>query len=270
MGVRSRPVRQGPANLGSPSGFDKAGAPTRPLSVVRAVSSTDRIRGSRLRRHGGRKPAWGNRRVIFRPTGPECPRPPVFPPARYARIEVEASASKSQVKVAKWPANDLCAPAPARPMPSSLPPTTRSLRTRRMPVDPCTSLSRCPRCGLPRAAGAANPFRCGACGFTYYFNTASAVAASRGCRGTAASSSAGPGNRPEGNLPCPVASPILEKLREHALRREIHEELGLELGPLTYVGSWPNRYHANGFVVPVLDLFFHARVVSPDAPRSRR
>ena len=34
----------------------------------------------------------------------------------------------------------------------------------------------CPRCAAPSDPGA-NPFRCGACGLTYYFNAAAAVAA---------------------------------------------------------------------------------------------
>jgi ADP-ribose pyrophosphatase YjhB (NUDIX family) len=129
---------------------------------------------------------------------------------------------------------------------------------------PMHQFVRCPRCGLPRAAGAANPFHCGTCGFTYYFNTASAVAAFiedgsdrclfiRRAREPA-----------RGKLALPGGFTDLDETAEQALRREIQEELGLELGSLSYVGSWPNRYHANGFVVPVLDLFFHAVVDSPD------
>ena len=120
----------------------------------------------------------------------------------------------------------------------------------------------CPRCGARRAGEAANPFRCGACGFTYFFNTASAVAVFieddtgrclfiRRAREPA-----------KGKLALAGGFTDPGETAEEATRREIREELGLELGPLGYVGSWPNRYDAGGFTVPVLDLFFRASLAS--------
>jgi NADH pyrophosphatase NudC (nudix superfamily) len=120
----------------------------------------------------------------------------------------------------------------------------------------------CPRCAAPRAGDPANPFRCRGCGFTYFFNTASAVAvfihdqrgrclfirrAREPSRGMLALA---------GGFTDPGES------GEEATRREIREELGIELGPLEFVGAWPNRYHAGGFTVPVLDLFFCAPAAS--------
>ncbi|MGI8604164.1 MAG: NUDIX hydrolase [Verrucomicrobiales bacterium] len=46
---------------------------------------------------------------------------------------------------------------------------------------------------------------------------------------------------------------------EEALRREIHEEVGLRVGQLEYLGSWPNRYPTPSGEVDVCDLFFEAR-----------
>jgi ADP-ribose pyrophosphatase YjhB (NUDIX family) len=56
---------------------------------------------------------------------------------------------------------------------------------------------------------------------------------------------------------------------EDALRRELREELGLEVGALSYVGSWPNLYTYKGVTYSVVDVFFAARegelVLRPDA-----
>lgn len=127
----------------------------------------------------------------------------------------------------------------------------------------------CPRCSAGRAGAAANPFRCGACGFAYFFNTASAVAvfiedgAGRCLFIRRAREPA------RGKLALAGGFTDADETGEEATRREIREELGLELGPLRYLGSWPNRYHAGGFTVPVLDLFFRAplasHTISPDA-----
>lgn len=118
----------------------------------------------------------------------------------------------------------------------------------------------CPRCATPRAEPATTPFHCAACGFRYYFNVASAVAVFienpvgeclfiRRARPPA-----------EGKLALPGGFVDPAETSEDAARREIWEELRIKLATLHYLGSWPNRYYAGGFVVPVLDLFFRARV----------
>lgn len=123
----------------------------------------------------------------------------------------------------------------------------------------------CPHCGHARERGderGTNPFHCRACQFTFYFNTASAVAVIieevdgrilliRRGREPA-----------KGKLAMPGGFTDPGETGEAATRREIREELGLELADLTYLGSWPNVYHAGGFAVPVLDLFFRARLAS--------
>jgi 8-oxo-dGTP pyrophosphatase MutT (NUDIX family) len=50
---------------------------------------------------------------------------------------------------------------------------------------------------------------------------------------------------------------------EEALLREVREEVGLDIGPLTYLGSWPNRYLYRDVVYTTLDLFFVAPAVDP-------
>jgi len=123
----------------------------------------------------------------------------------------------------------------------------------------------CPRCGQLRSAGVTpgrNPFHCPACQFTFYFNTASAVAVIiEGIDGRILLIRRG--REPaKGRLAMPGGFTDPGETGEVATRREIREELGLELADLTYLGSWPNVYHAGGFAVPVLDIFFRARLAS--------
>jgi ADP-ribose pyrophosphatase YjhB (NUDIX family) len=49
---------------------------------------------------------------------------------------------------------------------------------------------------------------------------------------------------------------------EAALRREVSEEVGIDLAGLDYLGSWANRYPTPHGIVPVCDLFFIAHVES--------
>lgn len=125
----------------------------------------------------------------------------------------------------------------------------------------------CARCGERRTAGAvagANPFRCGACGFTYYFNTASAVAVFIE-DGDGRVLFIRRGRDPaKGKLALAGGFTDPDETGEQATRREIREELGLELADVGYIGTWPNVYHAGGFVVHVLDIFYRACLASTE------
>ena len=48
------------------------------------------------------------------------------------------------------------------------------------------------------------------------------------------------------------------EIAEHALEREIHEEVGLKIENIKYVCSFPNSYHYRNVTYPVLDFFFSA------------
>lgn len=57
---------------------------------------------------------------------------------------------------------------------------------------------------------------------------------------------------------------------EEALRREVFEEVGLQIQSPQFLLTAPNRYTYDGVEHPVLDLFFHARIdskqsVAPEA-----
>ena len=135
----------------------------------------------------------------------------------------------------------------------------------------------CPRCGTPRASttpvtnGGAEgptgpaPFSCEACGFLFFFNPAVAVAAlivrpdglglfirrakdpARG-RLALVGGFVDPGENAEG-----------------ALRREVREEVGVELDTLTFLSSSPNDYHYRGTTYSVVDLIFAGTTPTAEA-----
>jgi len=120
----------------------------------------------------------------------------------------------------------------------------------------------CPRCGAPRDGPASNPFRCAACGHQQYFNPAAAVAAILlGSDGRALflRRAHDPG---KGKLGLPGGFVDIGETAEDALRREVREEVNLEIGALEFLCSLVNDYHYRDVTYPVLDLFFVVRVNS--------
>jgi len=116
----------------------------------------------------------------------------------------------------------------------------------------------CPRCGSGLPRDAANPLRCGTCHFLFYFNSTVAAAVIL--------------TRADGRVLCITRAkePALGKLAfpggfidigetaEAGLRREVREEVGLEIGPLEFLCSHPNEYLYQEVSYPVLDLLFTA------------
>lgn len=127
----------------------------------------------------------------------------------------------------------------------------------------------CPRCGAPgRGAESGNPFRCEACGFVLFFNAASAVAVfvvradgrvlyTRRAKDPA-----------RGKLGMPGGFVDEGETAEEALRREVAEEVGLELRTLRYLCSHTNVYPYRDVRYHTLDLFFVAAPVDPTKARS--
>jgi NADH pyrophosphatase NudC (nudix superfamily) len=127
----------------------------------------------------------------------------------------------------------------------------------------------CPKCG----AAALRPvgrklLRCSACGFELYLNVAAAVAGvivDEQGRMVILVRGSEPG-KGLWDLPGGFVDP--GETVEDALRREVREEIGLEVTTLRYLGSWPNVYEYMGVRYRTLDMGFacDAQAVSRAQP----
>jgi ADP-ribose pyrophosphatase YjhB (NUDIX family) len=136
-------------------------------------------------------------------------------------------------------------------------------------VEPFRHFDHCPRCGAPAGVEATRDrFRCGGCGFVLFFNAASAVAAfvaredGRVLFITRAREPA------RGRLAVPGGFVDTGETAEAALRREIREEVGLELDQVEYLTSHANEYPYAGVLYSTLDLFFCAVPIDPALARA--
>ncbi len=127
-------------------------------------------------------------------------------------------------------------------------------------MHPRTFFQHCPRCGLPAPEVLPKaPFYCERCSFLYYFNPAIAAAALILREDGAAlfiRRSKDPGR---GKLAMPGGFIDPGESAEEGLRREVREEVNLELDRLEYFGSFPNEYAYRGVTYQVLDLYFFAK-----------
>ena len=124
----------------------------------------------------------------------------------------------------------------------------------------------CPRCGAAQpATPAGNVFTCAACGFRLFFNPAVAIAVfirRDDNRALFIHRAKDPG---KGRLAPPGGFIDLGERAEDAARREIREEVGLELAYVTFLCSQPNTYHYAEVTYPVLDFFFTARAMNAES-----
>jgi ADP-ribose pyrophosphatase YjhB (NUDIX family) len=118
----------------------------------------------------------------------------------------------------------------------------------------------CPRCAAPVRREARRAV-CDACGFVAYANsapTASAVLVDEQGRVLLARR----GVEPElGKWDLPGG--FLEEGEEplDGLRRELHEETGLEVEPLSFLGAWVDRYGDGEGAIATLNLYWLAQAV---------
>jgi ADP-ribose pyrophosphatase YjhB (NUDIX family) len=102
-------------------------------------------------------------------------------------------------------------------------------------------------------------FICNNCGFEYYHNTASAVAAFLEYNGKVVviERNRNPG---KGMLDLPGGFSDPMESGEESLRREIKEELGIEPNGLTYLCSAPNKYQYKNNEYYTTDFFYTGKI----------
>jgi ADP-ribose pyrophosphatase YjhB (NUDIX family) len=132
-------------------------------------------------------------------------------------------------------------------------------------MEPLEHFAFCPRCGSASSEpqDAPNQFKCPACGFTFYFNTATAVVGmilDAGGRILCIRREREPG---KGMLAMPGGFVDAGESAEEALLREVREEVGLDLRDVTYFASYPNRYPYAGVIYSTLDIFFMCGTEDP-------
>jgi len=100
---------------------------------------------------------------------------------------------------------------------------------------------------------------CRDCSLTYYHNVAAAAAAILECNKKIVliKRAREPG---KGKLDLPGGFVDPKESAEEALRREIKEELKIEVGKLKYLGSHPNIYKYEGVLYHTCDLFFYSKI----------
>lgn len=127
----------------------------------------------------------------------------------------------------------------------------------------------CPRCASPRPAEnhGRTPLRCGGCGLVFFFNPTVA----------AAGLVFGPDGRvllvrrakdpAAGKLGVPGGFIDFGESAEDGLRREVREEVGIEIDRPRFLVSFPNTYPYREVLYPVVDLYFTAVAVNPETAR---
>lgn len=138
-------------------------------------------------------------------------------------------------------------------------------------MNPVHHFRHCPACGAERSADATagvSPLQCRGCGFTFYFNAAISAAVflwREDGRVLMIRRAKDPGR---GMLGPPGGFVDVGERVEVAVRREVREEVGLEMTDVAFLGSFPNEYLYRGVTYPVLDLFFSARAVRPETAQA--
>jgi NAD+ diphosphatase len=129
-------------------------------------------------------------------------------------------------------------------------------------VRPQDGFSFCPKCAAPSPEIAGRRIVCGACGFCLYLNTTVSVTGFlRNGRGETlfivrAKEPA------KGKLAAPGGFVDPDEPAEDALRREMREEVGIEIDNIRFLCSFPNDYPYRGVTYSVCDLYFIADAAS--------
>jgi NAD+ diphosphatase len=127
----------------------------------------------------------------------------------------------------------------------------------------------CPRCGASGfKAEAHGRFECAGCAFVFYLDVAAAVAAIIRDQDGRVLLTRRAHDPERGKLDIPGGFVDAGEAAEDALRREVREELGLEIEELTYACTQANIYEYRGLTYHTLDVYFSCRVRDLAAIRS--
>ncbi len=119
----------------------------------------------------------------------------------------------------------------------------------------------CPRCGKSHPGiEDSRSFHCSDCDFLYYFNPAIAVGAFIVDRQDRVLFIRRANDPAKGRLAIPGGFIDAGETAEDACRREVREEVDLDLTVLEFLCSHPNLYRYHDITYPVLDLFFVAKI----------
>jgi mutator protein MutT len=119
----------------------------------------------------------------------------------------------------------------------------------------------CPRCGSTRLQfPEKNHLECEACGFEYYMNSGAATGVLFVKSDGSFLLSRRANNPGKGSWDMPGGFVEFGETAEEAIRREIREELQIEMERLEYFGSFPNEYPYKDVMYHTLDLIFLCRL----------
>lgn len=126
---------------------------------------------------------------------------------------------------------------------------------------PRVAYPHCPKCGASGfASTGANRLWCAQCDFAWYFNVAAAVdVIIRNAAGEILLTRRAREPHP-GTLDLPGGFVDAGESLEEAARREVLEEVGIALGDLAYLSSFPNEYAFGGVIYHALDVVMTADV----------
>lgn len=127
----------------------------------------------------------------------------------------------------------------------------------------------CPKCGQKSLSSPEDKLiECGNCDFHFYRNAAVATAAIIADATGKVLLTRRAKEPAKGKLGMPGGFVDIGETAEDGLRREVREEICLELRDIAFLMSYPNQYFFRGIMYPTVDFFFTARVESFEAAKA--
>jgi len=128
-----------------------------------------------------------------------------------------------------------------------------------------TQFKHCPSCGKPSVKDKdPKAMVCTSCGYVYYHNTAAAVAAVIEVEDKILLTVRA--HEPKaGMYDCPGGFVDYNESAEEACRREIREELGVDIEVQGFLGTFPNRYEYRSVIYHTTDIFLVCRFTDESA-----